>query len=122
MVSSARTVFFFGIYLYLVGFNLLVAPNFMLRMFELPETNEVWVRVVGMLVLFLGGYYTQAGRMEWTGFIQYSVYTRATALVFFAGFVLLGFAEPPFIIFGALDFLGAMWTWWALRLEGRVSA
>ncbi len=122
MVSSARTVFFFGIYLILVGLNLLVAPNFMLRLFELPETNEVWVRVVGMLVLYLGFYYKEAGQKEWTGFIKLSVYSRSSALVFFAGFVLLGFAEPPFVIFGALDFLGAMWTWWALRLEGRVSA
>ncbi|MBK9336977.1 MAG: hypothetical protein IPM98_10460 [Lewinellaceae bacterium] len=122
MTSSARTVFYFGIYLFGVGITLLLSPNFMLRLFELPETSEVWVRVVGMLVGYLGFYYVQAGRMEMEGFIRLSVFTRSTAIIFFAGFVWFGFAEPPFILFGALDFLGALWTWWALRLEGRISS
>jgi len=119
MFSSARTVLFFGIYLILVGITLLLSPNFMLRLFELPETTEVWVRVVGMLVGYLGFYYVMAARKGMTEFIRLTVYTRSTALVFFIGFVLLGFAEPPFALFGAFDFLGALWTWWALRLEGR---
>jgi len=119
MVSSSRTLIYFGIYLFAVGITLLLAPNAMLRLFEIPETNEVWVRVVGMLVGYLGFYYVQAGRLRMIEFVRLSVYTRSTALAFFVGFVLFGLAEPPFILFGALDFLGALWTWWALRLEGR---
>jgi hypothetical protein len=84
-------------------------------MFFLPHTAEVWIRVAGMLVLFLGFYYTQTARKEMTDFFQWTVYVRSTVIVFFAVFVLLGLASPPLILFGAVDLLGAIWTGLALR-------
>jgi uncharacterized membrane protein len=115
MSNSARSVFVFGLYLVVLGIILLVAPNFLLGMFFLPSTNEVWIRVVGMLLLFLGFYYDQAARKEMTEFFQWTVYVRPTVIVFFAIFVLLGFASPPLILFGVVDLLGAIWTGLALR-------
>jgi uncharacterized membrane protein len=115
MSNSARSVFVFGLYLLVLGIVLLVAPNFLLGIFFLPSTTEVWVRVVGMLVLFLGFYYTQAARKEMTDFLRWTVYVRSTVIVFFAVFVLLGFASPPLILFGVVDLLGAIWTGLALR-------
>lgn len=117
MSKSARTVFFFGIYLFITGIVLLTAPNFMLRTFGMPETGEVWIRVVGMLVILLGFYYTQSARREIKDFFRLTVYARATVIFFFAAFVLLGYAESPLMLFGGLDFVGALWTWNALRLE-----
>ena len=115
MSNSARSVFVFGLYLVVLGIILLVAPNFLLGMFFLPSTNEVWIRVVGMLLLFLGFYYYQAARKEMTDFFQWTVYVRPTVIVFFAIFVLLGFASPPLVLFGVVDLLGAIWTGLALR-------
>ena len=54
MSSAARSVYAFSFYLFALGFVLTVAPNLLLRIFGIPETNEVWIRVVGMLVLLLG--------------------------------------------------------------------
>ena len=115
MSYSARTVFGFGIYLVILGITLIVAPNFLLGTFGLPTTNEVWIRVVGMLVLILAFYYTQAARKELTNFFQWTVYARASVFVFFLAFVVLGFAQPTLILFGAIDLLGAIWTGLALR-------
>jgi hypothetical protein len=115
MSKGARSVFVFGIYLAGLGIVLLVAPNFLLELFFLPSTTEVWVRVVGMLVLFLGFYYTQAARKELTDFIRWTMYPRATVILFFTTFVLLGFAKPPLILFGVADLLGVVWTGLALR-------
>jgi len=115
MSNSARSVFVFGLYLAVLGIVLLVAPNFLLGMFFLPSTTEVWVRVVGMLVLFLGFYYTQAARKEMTDFFRWTMYPRSTVILFFAAFVLLGFANPPLILFGVVDLLGVIWTGMALR-------
>jgi HEAT repeats len=115
MSNSARSVFVFGLYLVVLGIILLVVPNFLLGMFFLPSTTEVWIRVVGMLLLFLGFYYTQAARKEMTDFFQWTVYVRPTVILFFAAFVLLGFASPFLILFGVVDFLGAIWTGMALR-------
>ena len=115
MSKSARSVFVFGLYLAVLGIVLLVAPNFLLGMFGLPSTAEVWIRIVGMLVLFLGFYYIQAARKEMTDFFRWTVYVRPTVIVFFAAFVLLGFASLPLILFGVADLLGAIWTGLALR-------
>lgn len=115
MSNSARSVFVFGLYLAGLGIVLLVAPNFMLGLFSAPSTTEVWIRVVGMLTLFLGFYYTQAARKEMTDFFRWTIYPRSTVILFFTAFVLLGFAEPSLIMFGGVDLLGAIWTGLALR-------
>jgi hypothetical protein len=115
MSNSARSVFVFGLYLAVLGIVLLVAPNVLLGMFLLPDATDVWVRVAGMLVLFLSFYYTQAARKNLTDFFQWTVYVRATVIVFFTIFVLLGFANPPLILFAVVDLLGAIWTGLALR-------
>jgi hypothetical protein len=115
MSKGARSVFVFGLYLAVLGIVLLVAPNFLLELFFLPSTPEVWVRVVGMLVLFLAFYYTQAARKELTDFVRWTVYPRSTVILFFGAFVLLGFARPALILFGIVDLVGAIWTNLALR-------
>lgn len=115
MSKSARSVFIFGLYLGVLGIVLLVTPNFLLGVFQLPSTNEVWIRVVGMLVFLLGVYYLLAARKEMTDFFQWTVYLRPTVILFFAVFVLLGFVKPILILLGAVDLLGAIWTGMALR-------
>ena len=115
MSKAARSVFIFGLYLFALGVVMVVAPNFLLGLFFLPDTTEVWVRVAGMLVLFLGFYYTQAARTEFTAFLRWTLYPRSTVIFFFTAFVLLGFAKPPLILFGVVDLLGVLWTGLALR-------
>jgi hypothetical protein len=115
MTKAARSVFVFGLYLIVLGLALVVVPNVLLELFSLPSTTEVWVRVVGMLVLFLGYYYTQAARKELTDFVRLTLYPRSTVILFFAGFVLLGYAKPALILFGVVDLLGVIWTAMALR-------
>lgn len=119
MSYSARTVFYFGIYLTILGLLFLATPNTVLRLFQLPETNEVWIRVVGMLVSALGFYYIDSAQNGLTRFIQQTVKLRSTVILFFTAFVLLGYTEPQVILFGVADLLGALWTWQALRIEGR---
>ena len=115
MSNSARSVFIFGLYLFVLGIVLLAVPNVLLRIFSLPDAADVWVRVAGMLVFFLGFYYTQAARKNLTDFFQWTVYVRASVIVFFTIFVVLGFATPPLILFAVVDFLGAVWTGLAIR-------
>jgi len=115
MSNSARSVFVFGLYVAVLGIMLIVVPNFLLKAISRTSTTEVWIRVVGLLLLYLGFYYTQAARKEMTDFFRWTMYTRSTVIVFFAAFVLLGFAKPALIMFGVIDLLGAIWTGLALR-------
>lgn len=119
MGKSARSVLVFSVYLFVLGIVLIVVPNLLLTLFSFPETNEVWIRVVGMLVFILGFYYFQASRSEMKKFFQWPVYGRTAVLLFFIAFVVLGYAPPVLILFGIIDAVAAFWTELSLRSEKR---
>ena len=117
MSKSAFTLKAFGIYLLVLGVTLIVTPNILLSVFHIPETSEVWIRVVGVLVLNIGVYYLYAAKCEAKAFFRASVYTRIFVLLSFAAFAVLGFTKPILVLFGAIDFFGGIWTGIALRQE-----
>jgi hypothetical protein len=113
--KAAISLFVFAIYLVLIGLGFLLAPNLMLGLFGFPATTEPWIRVMAMLLLILAYYYIRAARNEMTGFLRFTVHARASVIVFFVVFVVLGLAQPMLIGFGVIDLLGAIWTALALR-------
>jgi hypothetical protein len=117
MRNSGRTLFVFGIYLILLGISMIAIPNTILGVFGLPATSEVWIRVAGVLVLVIAFYDVMAGRDNLTSFLRWSVMARSFVIIFFGAFVLLGFAKPILILFGAIDLAGGIWTYMALRAE-----
>lgn len=117
MTSSAKTVCYFGFYLYVVGITLMIAPNFLLSTLKIAETNEVWIRVVGVLAFCIGYYYHRAGAGNIQSFFIHTVTIRCFVFVAFCVFVLQHYVSPVLILFGAVDLTGAAWTWFALRKE-----
>ena len=115
MSSAARSILVYSIYLLGQGVVLLAVPNLALRIFGLPETNEVWVRIVGMTVLFFGIYYLVAARYEFRPFFVVSVATRLSVPVIFTVFIAAGFAAWNILLFTPIDVVFAAWTWLALR-------
>jgi hypothetical protein len=117
MSKSAFTVKAFGIYVLLTGLNLMLAPNMLLGMFGIPATNEVWIRVVGVLAFNIGIYYGYAAKCEAKAFFEATVYARGFVFIAFTTFVALGFVNKALILFGCVEVAGAIWTWLALRKE-----
>ncbi|MCU0234997.1 MAG: hypothetical protein MUE90_13315 [Thermoanaerobaculales bacterium] len=118
MSHAARSISVFSIYLFVLGGTLVTVPNALLSVFRIPHTGEVWIRVVGVLVLVLGFYYAAAARRELQDFFRLSVPARGAVLVFFVAFALLGLAPPVLVLFGAVDAAAACWTALALRSAG----
>ena len=119
MSRGAITVFAFGMYLVVLSGLLLFIPNWLLGLFGMAPTVEVWIRVVGMLVLFLGLYYIQAARSEALGFMRWSVFIRASVMGFFGVFVVLELAPLALLLFAGIDLAGAGWTALALWHDAR---
>ena len=117
MSKAALSVWIFSFYLYALGAVLLIVPNLLLGLFGLPSTDEVWIRVVGMLVLILGYYYMTVGRNDLTPMIKATVFGRWGVLIFFIAFVIEGFAPPVLILFGVIDAAAATWTALSLRAD-----
>ena len=117
MSTSAKSLLVFGSYLVGMGVGFVFMPNVLLGLLGFPATDEVWSRVVGLLALLLAFYYIQAARTDLRPFIQWTVYARVAAFLFFTAFVLAGLAGPIMLLLGAVDLVAALWTGWALRKE-----
>ncbi|MBD3851560.1 MAG: hypothetical protein IFK93_09695 [Acidobacteria bacterium] len=117
MSRSALSVFVFSIYLYVFGFMLIVIPDTLLRIFKFPDADGLWIRIVGMLMIILGFYYSHAARSELRAFFVWTVIARTSVLLFFVAFVIAGFAPTTLILFGVIDFAAAMWTLLAMRSD-----
>lgn len=118
-MSAGRTVELFGYYLIPLGVLLMLAPNAVLSPFGFAPATEVWVRVLGVVVAPLGVYYVALGRAPVPSFLRLTVYARIWVFVIFALFAVAGLSQPMLAVLGAVDLLGALWTWTALRGERR---
>ena len=115
MSNAAKSILVHGVYLLGLGVVMLIIPNTPLTIFGLPETHEVWIRVVGMMSLVLGYYFVQSARKELTDFFRSTLLTRSAAIVFFVAFVLAGFAPINLLLLIAVDPIFIIWTALALR-------
>lgn len=115
MSKSAFSLFVFSLYMFVLGMLLIVVPNQMLSLFSVAETQEVWIRVVGMLILIIGFLNFMASRNELIIYIRWTVYGRLAVLLFLTLFVAFGLAPPVLILFGVIDALAAVWTAVSLR-------
>ncbi len=117
MSGAAKSLFVFGVYVAALGVLLLLFPNVLLRIFGVPPTNEIWIRVNGMFVICFAYYYIQTARHGLTNFIRWTVWGRAAVIVYFVAFVLLAGAPKALLLFGLIDLLSATWTFAALQKD-----
>lgn len=115
MTAAARSIYYFAFYLYVMGITLIAVPNLFLKTLQLPETNEVWIRIVGVVALCLGYYYHRTAVQNNTAFFKLTVPTRMFVFLSFIVFVLLKYTSPILIGIGTIDLLGAIWTMTALK-------
>ncbi len=121
MSSVARSLVVFGWYLASLGALLVLAPNLLLSALGLPPTDEVWLRVAGMLVLIIAYFDVRLGRADLLPFARLTVHARAAVPVFLIAFVLAGLVKPIAIAVGVIDLAGALWTAAALRRDPRAT-
>jgi hypothetical protein len=119
MSRAASSIKFFAVYLFLLGPILAAAPNLLLSLLGIPPTSEVWIRVVGVLVFVLGVYSLVAARHELRPFFRASVVMRLFVFAAFSFFAIFGLGSPAIAVFGVIDLLGSIWTWFALRADAQ---
>jgi uncharacterized membrane protein HdeD (DUF308 family) len=115
MSPAARSIYYFSFYLYLTGVTLIAIPNTFLSVVKLPETNEVWIRVVGVLAVGIAYYYHRMSAENITAMFKHTVVARLFVFLCFSVFVIAKFASPVLLVFGVIDLLAAIWTLTALR-------
>lgn len=116
MSRAARSIQVWSIYVLVVGAGLAVIPNRILSTLDVPETDEVWIRVLGVVVVLLALYYWDAARNETRNLFVASVLGRVFVVASLLVFWLTG--EPwQLLLFAAIDAAGALWTFSALKAD-----
>lgn len=99
------------LYVIINGLLLLFIPNTVLGMFGFEPTHEIWLRVMGLLVLALSFYYYNIAHHGNRKIVMATVYGR----LFFCGglvlFAVFGIAQPMIAAFAGLETLLALWSW-----------
>lgn len=119
MSHAALSLRLFALYLGANGLILLLVPNLLLALLGLVPTEEPWIRVLGIIVFNLALYY-HAGA-DGAAFQRITVVTRVIVLIGFSGLALAGLAPGLLLLFGLVDFMGAVWTALAMRRDRAVS-
>lgn len=119
MSKAAFTVKASCVYILALGLALVLVPNLVLSILRMAPTGEVWIRVLGVVIVNIGIFFWVAARTESVALFRTSVVVRPLALLWFGAFVLLGLAPTMLLLFGVIEAAGALWTWLALRAEMR---
>ena len=122
MSGAARSITIYAIYVLALGATLLLVPNLPLPIVGLPQATEVWIRVCGMTVIFLGIFYLLAAKNEVRDIFVASVVIRFAVVGFFAAFAAAGYTSWNILLLTPLDVLFALWTLSELRRTPAVRA
>ncbi len=116
MSSLTRSMVVWTGYVLLLGGGLLLIPNVILSVFQIDETDEAWIRIVGLLLLGYGAFYWTAVQVEFTRLYRMSVWVRWGIAT---GLIALAFTVGPWqlVLFASVDLLGGLWTHIALRAD-----
>lgn len=115
MTAASKSLYYFGFYLLVLGIALTVVPNMILSLFQMQETSELWIHVLGTVVFAIGLYYVFMAPSNNVLFMTLSIYARSFVLAWFVVFVIIGWAPAQLILFGLVDVAGAVWTYTALK-------
>lgn len=115
-MSSGTTVHYWSYYVAAVGLSLSVVPGLTFDILGVDLEGEVWVRVLGIVLLLLATYYYAIGTSNARIAVVATVIGRPFAAV---ALTLLWLTGGPWqlVLFAAFDLAGAAWTWRALQSE-----
>lgn len=114
MRNPRFSVLVWGIYEIVVGVALILVPAQLADAVGLEEPQDIWVRVLGLIVIIVGVYYLGAVFNNATWMYRYTVFGRLIATV---GLVYLAIVDDVWqlYLFAVVEALSAFWTFSALR-------
>ena len=115
MKNITNSLYIQMIYMLGMGAGFLFMPNVVLPIFGFETTNEVWIRVLGALVIGFAGYYFTCIKSEHVPYVKVTVWVRywfCGSLVVLAAMKLGG---SMLYVFATVETILAVWTHWALK-------
>jgi hypothetical protein len=104
-----------SIYVILTGLQLVFVPNMLLGMFGFDNTSEIWIKVLGVVILPLAFVYYAISKQGNDDVVRSTIWSRSFVGIGFTLMVLFGIAKPSLILFAGIDIVTAIWTWIELK-------
>jgi hypothetical protein len=104
-----------SIYVVLTGLQLIFVPNMMLNMFGFDATSEIWIKVLGVVVLSLSIMYYTISKSGSKDVVRATMLARLFVGLGFTLLALTGQAKLTLILFAGIDIVTAVWTWFELK-------
>ena len=104
-----------AIYVFITALQLIFVPNMLLGMFGFEPTSEIWIKVLGVVLIAFVLVYFGVILYGNKDLIRISIYSRLIVVVGFGLLVATGQAATPLILFAGIDLATAIWTWFELK-------
>ena len=119
MKQSTLSMVIFGVYMLVMGLILIIVPNPLITLLGFAPVTDVWIRILGMVLVILAFYYFLAVKEEAYSFYRWTSYGRMPIVLVYLGFTALKLAPPILVLLGVFETACAIWTGVALRKESR---
>jgi hypothetical protein len=117
MKNATNSIYVQAIYMFIAGTGFLLMPNTVLPMFGMAPVEDVWIRVLGLVVLVFGFYYFEMAKNQVLSYYRASVWGRFAVSAGLVALAVLKIGEMPLLLFAAVDTGLAIWTYTALKQE-----
>ena len=100
-----------------MGAGMVLIPNILLKLFGFAETNEIWIRMLGLFTFTTGIYYYYSSAHQQTAFFKATIIGRIFFFLMTVVFV-FAFKQPATLaLIGSVDLIGALWTYFTLKKD-----
>jgi hypothetical protein len=104
-----------AIYVIITGLQLIFVPNMLLEMFGMAPTTEIWIKVLGIVILPLSAVYYAISKQGNAESLRATIISRGFVGVGFTLLALTGIAPMSLILFAGIDIGTAVWTWLEMK-------
>jgi hypothetical protein len=104
-----------AIYVIITGLQLIFVPNMLLSMFGFEPTSEIWIKVLGIVILPLSAVYYAISKQGNEESVRATIISRGFVGIGFTLMALLGQAPMALILFAGIDIATAVWTWMEMK-------
>lgn len=104
-----------AIYVFITALQLIFIPNILLSMLGFPPTSEIWIKVLGVVLMALSTVYYGIIKFGNDEVVKYTMWGRIIVGIGFVLLVILGQTLPTLILFAGIDIITAVWTWFELK-------
>lgn len=104
-----------GIYVLITGLQLIFIPATLLGMFGFDPPSEIWIKVLGILVLALAILYYSINTSGNKEVVLSTVWFRIFVSAGFLFLVVTGQTKSSLLLFAGVDVATALWTWFELK-------